>query len=153
MKDTPVSFQTVLVPLDGSPLAEKAIPFALDFAKRYAAKLLLFRVRAVPPAIWDAQEIPAVDALQQHEKKACEEYLSKLTAGLGDQGIEIHSEHLAGNPAETVIERAEDLPGAVIVMTSHGRDGIQRWLMGSVAEKVARHATCPVLIVRGGEEK
>ena len=149
--NSPISFKTVLVPVDGSPNAEKSIPYALDFAAKYNARLLLFRVRSVPPAIWDAQEIPAVDALQQHEKRTCDEYMAKLVERLGEKGVPIMTEHTAGNAAETIIEKAEDLPSAVIVMTSHGRDGLQRWLMGSVAEKVARHATCPVLIVRGGE--
>ena len=149
-----VKFQNILVPLDGSTLAESALPLACDLARRYQARLWLYRVRVRPPSVWEAQEPEAMEAFSAQEKRVCDDYLQGLREALGEEAPpQVELLHEFGNPAEAILEKAEDLPGALIVMTSHGRDGLRRWLMGSVAEKVARHASCPVMLLREGKLK
>ena len=150
-----IQFETVVVPLDGSPLAEKALPFACDLAVKYSAKLLLLRVRTVPPAMLDFQGVPALEAMHDHEKSLCLKYLDEMSASLSkaEPSVPVETAQHVGNPADAILETVKRLPNAMIVITSHGRDGMRRWLMGSVAEKVARHASCPVIIVRNKEEE
>lgn len=127
---------TVLVPLDGSELAEEALPYAQAIAQRSNAPLHLTRI--IPPDAPAAAEDEARD------------YLRGKAHGVGDR---VQISIRMGDPAEQIIAGAEEMVDPVIVMTTHGRSGIGRWLYGSVADRVVRGAGMPVLLVRSGMER
>ncbi len=124
-------FQTILVPLDGSRLAEGALDTARFLARASLGKLLLVRVSDSP----------------QHDHE-CLEYLQKLVARLRQEGLPAHSQVLEVGPiGERILSAIEDEQVDLVVLTSHGRGGLQRVLLGSVADQVARYSRVPVMIV------
>jgi nucleotide-binding universal stress UspA family protein len=81
------------------------------------------------------------------------QYLHEVSKRLKTDGIENVSERLLqGQPAEAIVSLAHEIPGSLIAMTTHGRSGVQRWLLGSVADRVIRHSAAPVLLVRAKSE-
>jgi nucleotide-binding universal stress UspA family protein len=124
---------TVLVPLDGSELAEEALPYAKAIAEKTGAVLHLARVVPI-----DAPPDEAAEA---------REYLSRLAGRLGDR-VQLSVRY--GHPAAEIIDLARELADPAIVMTTHGRGGLGRWLYGSVADRVVRGAGVPVLLIRSG---
>ncbi len=144
-KKTP-AISNILVPLDGSPRAESAIPWALELARHHQANLILFRV-GMRPEVWSPLD-PATVYLEEQEAR-CMGYLMEIEASLKpNHEVVISSEYAMGNAAQCILDRATELRDPLIVMNSHGRDGLSRWLLGSVAEKVSRHAVCPVFLCR-----
>ena len=135
----------ILVPLDGSVLAEQAVTVALDIAYPAGGKLTLLVVE-------DTEATSAVHAFADAEgmtrAMAANAYLDQVAARVQGQGVEAVKESSDGtNPAVDIIERAAAADISMIALTSHGQSGIGRWLLGSVADKVARSATVPVVIV------
>lgn len=131
--DDPYSehMETILVPLDGSPLAEEALPHALGLARRYGAELLLLGVA------------------DDDETHALQQYLVQTQMGLAESGLEVRQLVVAGHASEQIVRRAHEEPALMLVMRSHGRRGLRRLWLGSVTDKVMREAPCPVLIVHG----
>lgn len=123
----------VLVPLDGSDLAEETLPYAGAIATRSNAVLHLVRV------------LP-VDAKAEAEHVA-REYLQQQARQFGDRA-EVHVR--LGDPAEQIVEAGAEMADGIIVITTHGRSGIGRWLFGSVADRVVHNSEAPVLLVRSG---
>jgi nucleotide-binding universal stress UspA family protein len=147
----------VLVPLDGSAVAEAALPEALKMATALGTPLHLVRVvdlDEILATVWFAayagrrrrlaSEV-AESERAAHEQEAAR-YLAAQVERLGDAGIPVTSEVLTGTPAVVLLDLAE--PGDLVVMTSRGRGGLRRWLIGSVADKLVRGAAGPVLLVR-----
>ncbi len=143
--------QRVLVPLDGSARAEQALPVAARMVRAFGGSIILVRVANIHleygPYLDTAALTPLAIDRDYDEAVA---YL-KLIARRDDlRGITTHIEVLAGPVAETILATAETLDADVIVMNSHGRTGFSRWVLGSVAEQVVRHANIPVLVLRAG---
>lgn len=141
-------FTKILVPLDGSKAAEKALDYALDLATKYQASMHLLR------ACWGPMQVlvegePSLNPPEtlRHEQEAATRYLQERVEALRAQGVNAHFESQTGDPAECIIDSVGSLGADLVVITSRGRTGLKRFLMGSVAERVARHAGCPVLIV------
>jgi nucleotide-binding universal stress UspA family protein len=130
----------VLVPLDGSPSAESALPYAEVLARRTGAALTL--VRATPYASGPAQ----VRAIEDAEK-----YLTDLAMGLGDRGVNAEVAVPYGSPSTWIVEEVGLRKIDLIVMATHDRTGPDRWLHGSVAEAVVRHSGVPVFVVRAAD--
>ncbi len=124
---------TVIVPLDGSDLAEQALPYAEAIARKANAPLHLMRV--VPP---DAQASAETEA---------RDYLREQAKSYGDR---VQISVRMGQPADQIVDGADEMTDPVIVMTTHGRSGIGRWLYGSVADRVVRGSGAPVLLIRSG---
>ena len=76
-----------------------------------------------------------------------EEYLSRFVKIAEDQGLKARSHVVIGPPAIRIIEESQDLEGALVVMSSHGQSGLERWIVGSVADKVIRSSRRPVLVI------
>lgn len=135
----------ILVPLDGSDLAEGAVDVAVDIARPAGGKLTLF-IAAEPEA---AQALYAfADSEGITRAMAATAYLAQVADRVRQRGIEVdQTSSDATNVADEIIDRAAAEGATMIVMTSHGRSGIGRWLLGSVADKVARSAAVPVVIV------
>lgn len=136
-------FARILVPLDGSPLAEGILPEVLELARLHGAEILLLRVAL-------AHTFPGVDATdaQVHAVDEAEGYLAELERGLAAQGIPVSSAVRYGHAAEEILDHAQARHADLIAMCTHGRSGVLRFMLGSVAEAVLRASPVPVLLLR-----
>lgn len=149
-------FKHLLVPLDGSLLAEAALPVAVEIASRFDSDLTLLRVTR-PPAVASSMGQPVyAERLGELRDWACEEatgYLKQIQNTLRQQGYKVQIHVTEGEPAaDVILETAAGFGIDTIVMSTHGRSGISRWVFGSVADRVLRQSNIPVLIVRANEE-
>ncbi|MFN8442885.1 MAG: universal stress protein [Caldilineaceae bacterium] len=143
--------QQILTPLDGSDFAEQAVPLATEMAKQCGAELTLLRViqeldEHNKRLLFKSQQ--EADESLQRVKGLTSRYLEQVAYRLYSDGFKVHCEILSGEPSNTICTTAETLPADLIVMSTHGRSGVARWMYGSVANKVLRNAPCPVLLVR-----
>lgn len=145
-------FNTILIPLDGSAFAEAALDYALGLARAFDSLLLLVRVVPHPQVVLSEYTFESADLfleLREAALKEAEEYLKTQASRLGDQGFNAHYQVVEGdNVAEWLLDVAADNQVDVIVMSTHGRSGLQRWVFGSIAEKIIRQAAVPVLLIR-----
>ena len=146
-------FKRILVPLDGSPRAERAIPLAARLARVSGGSITFLRV--VTTAIngaWLAMESPRLmqEAFEVDSAKATD-YLTAIAQSPNLTRVKITLEVLSGIPAQAILSVAEANEVDLIVMCSHGDTGLKRWVLGSVAQKVARYSPVPVLVLREGE--
>lgn len=148
---------SVIVPLDGSERAETALPAALHIGRAMSVELVLARAAEVPATAYyrsdDTQGaeafIPTYEAVLRAATEEARAYLAGRTAALqGDGFAAVRSVVLNGPPAEEIINLARQTPGSLIAMCTHGRSGLTRWVLGSVAEKVVHHCGAPVLVLR-----
>jgi len=138
----------IVVALDGSHLAELALPEAERFARAMNASILLVRA-VVPPAVLYRGEfvpggLPVLDELETEAKQ----YLERAAERIRGHGVEVDQKVATGIPAEVLLDVASDNGADLIVMTTHGRSGLDRWMFGSVADAVVRHGELPVLVIR-----
>jgi nucleotide-binding universal stress UspA family protein len=140
-------FRRLLVPLDGSALAEEALPHALLIARMFNATVELLSVvprsdlTAYPESWFPDLEYEALKAQRQR-------YLDDLGARLQQRGLRIETALEAGDVPETIVRIAQSRAADLIVMATHGRGGIMRWVLGSVAAKLLAAAPVPLLLVR-----
>ncbi|MGI8405905.1 MAG: universal stress protein [Thermomicrobiales bacterium] len=135
-----------MLTLDGSELAEHSIPVAKTLARRLNIPINLVRalyMNYMVPPISEADDV--LQELLAHDARLANEYLSTVSAKLMAEGIDVSITVEEGTPYEVVQSIAK--PGDVVVLTSHGRSGIKRWLLGSVAEKLMRSSSVSVLLV------
>ncbi len=147
-------YTRILVPLDGSKLAESALPEAEKLARLTGAALVLVRVIDFSALARFGDfgllyEYQAMATALEEERVLAVAYLGGHEARLRDKGLTASSKLVDGIAAKAIVRVAE--PGDVIVMATHGRTGMRRWFIGSVAEEVLRHSTVPVLLVRATE--
>ncbi|HQV71047.1 MAG TPA: universal stress protein [Thermoflexales bacterium] len=141
-------FKKILIPLDGSELAEKAISYATDLAKCADAEIELLRVAQLYlPNYYFEAPIDAEDLIQRDRDEATS-YITKLADQLKAQGFHVTSSVGQGPVADVIVDYAASTGADLIVMSTHGRAGVQRWLLGSVADRVLHGAKAPVLLVR-----
>jgi nucleotide-binding universal stress UspA family protein len=135
--------ERILVPLDGSILAETALPAACGLATREGATIILIRAAEVVG-------LPGVDTVKAQATaiREAEEYLARVVSRLADKGIDRVEAHVWYGPAAvSIVEAAQKTD--LIVMSTHGHSGLGRLVFGSVAESVLRGTRVPILIVRG----
>ena len=147
-------YDRIIVPLDGSDLAETALAEAERIARVNDAPLLLLRVTDPIETSWygtvaTAMDFSAVQEVMTNETGAATAYLDGVAQQVRETGLTVDTETRQGRASRAIVEAAQ--PGDVIVMASHGRSGVSRWLLGSVAEDVLRHASVPVLLIRATE--
>jgi nucleotide-binding universal stress UspA family protein len=141
---------SVIVPLDGSALAEQALPHATALAKALKLRVVLLRVTSTladlaADGFYEVTQGLITDEL---EKEAIG-YLDQKVSALQQRGlILVDRRHLTGSAAQTIIEFARETPCSFIAMCTHGRSGFQRWALGSVADHVVSHVAVPVLVIR-----
>jgi nucleotide-binding universal stress UspA family protein len=135
-------FGLILVPLDGSPLAESVLIQVRRLLARQDAELLLLRVVTLPPSV-EAEAGQPLDILWSHAV----EYLRNVSAQLAVQGLRVRCKVVEGFPANQILEIARKEKASLIAMSTHGRTGLSRWAFGSVTEKVLRASPVPVLAV------
>jgi nucleotide-binding universal stress UspA family protein len=133
----------ILVPLDGSQCAENILSTVERLATDLKASIALLRVTY-------AHTFPGVDPTEAEVAvvRDAEGYLRGLEEGLKARGFEVDSHVRYGSEAEEILDHANQPDIDLIAMSTHGRSGVKRWLLGSVAEKVLRHATKPIFLAR-----
>jgi nucleotide-binding universal stress UspA family protein len=148
-------YKKILVPLDGSKLAECALPHAEELAKGCSTeKVILVSVTeriqgysALADSSQPAGRRIVPEAVGKKEKQA-QRYLGRIAKAMEAKGIKVDTEVLLGDPAEEIVIYAKHPGCDLIVMSSHGRSGIHRWTHGSIADRVFRGSPAPVLMVK-----
>lgn len=152
----PVGITRLVVPLDGSPLAEGALAVAVGISRQRQTPIVLLRavnpVDLMPPAIGLGEGVPfgMYDELEQEEQHSAGSYLEKVAAELRQQGLPVVTGVLEGSPVTAITEATK--PGDVVLLCSHERSGVMRWLLGSVAEEISREDDVPVIFVPASEQ-
>lgn len=161
-------YEHILVPLDGSELAESVLPHVKALAEKFGSKVTLLRAvtsaesfaiaSATAPVMGQpilAYPTAGVDPneLADAERSEATEYLKKTAEGLGGGKGEVSTVEPEAPAADAIVEYAKAQGVSLIVMTTHGRGGLGRLIMGSVADDVLRHAPCPLLLVRIHEQR
>ena len=147
-------FKKLLVPLDRSELAEKALPYAVSLAEKYQAELiLLVIVQKIPPYILSSEigmhTYSLIDKDIEREVELAQAYLNELATRYSDADLTIRTMTLKEQlVAEGIVDVAKNEDVDVIIKTTHGRSGPSRWVFGNVATKVLQQAPCPVFLVR-----
>ena len=151
-----MAIERILVPIDFSDDSLNALTYAREFAAAFNAELLLLHViepiyYATPADMYVTS--PNISMLLDEQRAIAEQQLERLSAELSAQGRKHRTLLKTGTPAQVIVEAAEAAGAHLIVMSTHGRSGLAHILLGSVAEKIVRHATCPVLTIRRIETK
>lgn len=136
-------FKKILVPLDGSALAESILPQVTDLARLHDAEVVLLTVAL-------AHAFPGADPTeaQLHAVREAEKYLETMERELKGRKVRVSVVVRYGHAAEEILDHAAFAGIDLIAMSTHGRAGVRRWVLGSVAEKVLRASTTPLLLVR-----
>jgi universal stress protein A len=141
----------ILVPIDFSRASLKALEYATGFAKPLAAELcVLFVVEPIYYAVPDLAGAAAgtTAGLLEEQRKAGKHHLERLQARYAKRRIKLRTLLQTGTPYQAIVDAAKSLKADLIVMSTHGRTGMTHLLVGSVAERVVRSSTCPVLTIR-----
>jgi nucleotide-binding universal stress UspA family protein len=156
-------YRRILVPLDGSPLAERAIPVAERLARSSGAALLLVRVETPDygayywpyvdsnPAMMPLDEEGAITVAEIQHKQA-HAYLASVADRLMVAGIGVETRVISGVAGESLLRTIEGDHPDLVVISSHGRTGLSRWMLGSVAHHLVRQSPAPVLVLRASAE-
>jgi nucleotide-binding universal stress UspA family protein len=141
-------YKRVLIPLDGSRMAEGILPFILQIAGPLDLEVVLvFVAQPIMPQAVEGTTYFAVDDVAARLNEA-REYLAPVAADLRRQGVRVTTDARHGDPVTEVVAAARETGAGIIAMTTHGRTGVSRLLFGSVAEAVLRQAEIPVLMMR-----
>lgn len=140
-------YTKILVPLDGSTLAEKVLPHAQALAKAEGAELVLLRIPLPPSPEFFARNPGLGVSIIEDAEIETETYLQKEVSELQKQGAHVTSMISEGPVPDTIIAVAENIHADLIAMSTHGRTGIQRMLLGSVADKVVNLSPIPVMLI------
>lgn len=149
-------FKRILVPLDGSSLAERALPLAAHLARNMHASIIL--VRALNLMYETGVQMVGIantyitDEVMSNESMSIRAYLGEIKKSEALSGIETRIAAPIGLAADCILDEVQEEHADLIVINSHGYTGFKRWALGSVAEKVARHSPVPVLILHQGDE-
>ncbi|HEY1391588.1 MAG TPA: universal stress protein [Ktedonobacterales bacterium] len=146
----------ILVPLDGSELAAKALPVAEGLCRQLSARLDLVSVLTptVLPYVGGGPYIPGdvYTRIEVERAQEVEKYLASTATEMRQRGITIQAHLRRGDPASGVLDSAQELGTMLIVMTTHGRTGLARFALGSVADRLVRGGVAPVLLIRSFPE-
>ena len=149
--DGEAALRSVIVPLDGSDVAETILSPVAALAKVLDLQVLLIRVYGLPLPTYGGDDyyVPDYLELKDQIRDEAEGYLNSRANLLRAQGVaEVSTVVIEGSAADAIIDLARKTPDNLVALSPHGRSGLQRWVLGSVTEKVVRHCQDPVLIVR-----
>jgi len=140
-------YKKILVPLDGSEVAKKALDHAEKLAKAFDAEIILFQVVPLMP-IYGYTEMIEPPIIDEKSKQSAERYLTDLAHELKKRGLKVTAKVNTGlQVAAEIIDFAKGKGVDLIVMSTHGYSGITLWVLGSVARKVLTRAETPILLV------
>ncbi len=148
-------YQKIMVPLDGSKLAECALPYVEELAKGCGTEEVILvsvteRVQGYR-VFDDSTQLRGQRLIREavgKKQEQAQRYLGRIAKSMKAKGISVDTEVLLGDPAEEIISYAKHPGCDIIVISSHGRSGISRWAFGSVADKIFRASCVPILMVR-----
>jgi nucleotide-binding universal stress UspA family protein len=141
----------VLVPLDGSPVAEAIIPFVLRIARPLGLEIALLRVvPRIPPQVIEGRRAVVLDPVERLSQEA-DEYLRTVADRLSGDGLCVLRSVRVGDAETEILAGARECQADLIAMTTHGRNALARLFFGTVAEAVLRRAHVPVFIARATE--
>ncbi len=149
-------YNKILVPLDGSKLAECVLPHVENVAKGCGvSEVVLLRICEPPSILSDYPEsMPRswnenVSKMTKHMENQCSLYLGEIEKQLKDSGLYVRTESRLGDAAAEIVDFADKNEIDLIIMASHGRSGPSRWAYGSTADKVLRSTCVPVMVIKG----
>jgi nucleotide-binding universal stress UspA family protein len=145
--EVPPQINKVLVTLDGSSFSERVLPYAKTLAQAIDGEILLLTVPEVPEPEMYGPMYDAVEELRHKAEANAERYLHGVANGLREEGANVRAIITGSRPATTIVEVAEQEHADLIMLATHGRGGMQRLMVGSVADRVVHHAGCPVFLV------
>ena len=140
-------YKKILVPLDGSPLAETILPHARTLARPEDAEIILLQVPVAPSTEFMAHNSTLASNIIKDLEEESKAYIKREIARLKSEGVNVSGITREGPIAETILAVTKETKADAIAMCTHGRTGIQRVLMGSVAEKVVRLSHVPVILL------
>ncbi len=145
-------FRTILVPTDFSPCARRAVEYAADLARASGALLVLHHATELPFGVHGSDRIHPEGArepvrIDDYARNSARAHLDEEAAWIGP-GVQVITRAELGATVQRILDAAQELGADLIVMGTHGRTGLRRGLMGSIAERVVRAAPCPVLTLR-----
>jgi nucleotide-binding universal stress UspA family protein len=159
-------YNQIVVPLDGSAMAEAALSHAVEIARKFGSNLLLVRVVSATgaggflssasilgdPSMGGVSAAEAELLAEAHDEELAEAqgYINGLIKKLSEPEVQVCGEVMEGSPAEAIMHFAHKVKANLIVLTTHGRTGLMRMVMGSVADQIVRQCGCPVLLIRNG---
>lgn len=147
-------YRRILVPLDGSKLAESVLPHAQAIAKLAKASVELVHVIEpieLPTRGGIALSVDDLKQIEWHSKRDAQSYLRGIMDRLKRVGVKAHSKLLAGKAADSLVDYIQDENFDLVIMATHGRSGISRWIWGSAAERILHSSSVPILIIRPPE--
>lgn len=145
-----MTFHRILVATDFAESAERALAWGVQLARQHGAELILLHVYMDLPAY---PEITAgqVEAIYEEQRRWIEEALERRARSARGEGVRARAILRTGPPASTIAETATEEGADLLLVGTQGRSGLDRLIVGSVAERVVRLATCPVLVVKSAE--
>lgn len=141
-------YRKILVPLDGSKTAEGVLPHAKALAYSEGAQLILLTVAANPALDYAFSDPGIAQRAEEEEQSRSKKYMAQVETNLKAAGFKVSVVLRVGAVADVILRTAEELQADVIAMSTHGRTGPARWLLGSVAERVVRSSKVPVMLIR-----
>ena len=141
-------YRKILVPLDGSALSESVLEHVIAIASGCKVpEVVLIRVsQPLDQTVTIAVDYETASELDNAHREEAVSYLEQVATGLKEKGLLVNTVVIKGKPAEEILNYAQSSGVDMIIMSSHGRSGATRWVLGSVADKVIRHSTVPVII-------
>jgi nucleotide-binding universal stress UspA family protein len=155
-------YQRLLVPLDGTEHSEQALPYAQMLSQNLQVPVELLLAFIPASAVWvrallGGRSTPVSEVLEDQEggsaEREAEQYLEGLAEPLRRQGIDVSTKAVLGDPSAVIAHEAAAAPPSLIVMSTHGRSGLDRWLLGSITDSVVRHTQQPLLLLPLGEDE
>jgi nucleotide-binding universal stress UspA family protein len=148
-------FDKILVPLDGSALAECVFPYVEDIALKGASRVVLtyvvehYEMPFHGGVVFDEENLKQIE---RFAKEGAEQYMTTVKKRLFSKGIDINTVVLKGKIADILVDYANNNGFDLIVMATHGRSGLAHWVVGSVADKILHGSTVPVLLIRSDSQ-
>jgi nucleotide-binding universal stress UspA family protein len=146
-------YENILVTLDGSDLAESALPH-MEIVYKGCEKPKVKLLRVVEPMAMpygEAVSVISIDMIKEAEaqqQEAARKYLKDVSIRLGTVGIPVTTEVLLGRPADEIVDYVNKNNVDLLIMATHGRSGVGRWVWGSVADRTLRNVCIPVMLIR-----
>jgi nucleotide-binding universal stress UspA family protein len=146
-------YSEILVPLDGSHLSEQVLPYVRMLAGSFKLPVHLFQSYGpVSEELADPLHGRYLDAVSKSYRNDATDYLHGIGKTMEEVGVEVRCSVREGRPPNLIVDEAEKNPGTLIAMSTHGRSGVSRWLLGSITNKVLHATNAPLLVVRASEE-
>jgi nucleotide-binding universal stress UspA family protein len=147
-------YNKVVVPLDGSELAEGVLPYIAALTQARGGQVFLLSIaHTARGALWPFSDLQPGAEQQQRIRQELEKYLQAAAKKLEASSAEVQFRVRFGRPADEILTFAEEIDADLIATSTHGRSGIGQWVFGRVTDRLLRGATCPVLLVRAGQAR